>query len=94
MSVEVVAFDHVYVAVRDLEISEAFYDPLMRCLGFRKGTMPIGGEPHLHYFNRLALDDFGYNHGLDDSLGGWCCRRRCTGCEDHAGNHEDTKGNE
>lgn len=53
MPLEVVALDHLYVTVRDLAVSEAFYDPVMRCLGFRKGTTPIGGEPHRHYFNRV-----------------------------------------
>src|SRR5262249_30971312 len=24
----------------------------MRALGFKKGTLPIGGEPHCHYYNR------------------------------------------
>jgi glyoxylase I family protein len=52
-ALEVVALDHVYLSVLDLERSEAFYDPVMRCLGFRKGTLPIGGEPHRHYFNRV-----------------------------------------
>lgn len=52
-SVDVTALDHLYVAVRDLARSEAFYDPVMRLLGFRKGTFPIGGERHLHYFNRV-----------------------------------------
>jgi catechol 2,3-dioxygenase-like lactoylglutathione lyase family enzyme len=50
---EVTALDHVYVTVADLARSEAFYDPVMRLLGFRKGTTPIGGEPHVHYFNRV-----------------------------------------
>jgi catechol 2,3-dioxygenase-like lactoylglutathione lyase family enzyme len=52
MKLEVVALDHIYVSVRDLAASEAFYDPVMRLLDFRKGTAPIAGEPHLHYFNR------------------------------------------
>jgi catechol 2,3-dioxygenase-like lactoylglutathione lyase family enzyme len=53
MELEVVALDHLYVSVRDLDASEAFYDPVMHCLGFRKGTSPIAGEPHRHYFNRV-----------------------------------------
>lgn len=44
--------DHVYVAVRDLGRSEAFYDRVMAVLGFRKRENPIGGDPHLHYYNR------------------------------------------
>lgn len=51
--VTVTTVDHVYVAVRDLERSQRFYDAVMRLLGFRKGTAPIGGEPHLHYFNQV-----------------------------------------
>lgn len=52
--VDVTAVDHVYVAVRDLARSVAFYDRVMRLLGFKKGTSPIGGEPHAHYFNRVT----------------------------------------
>jgi glyoxylase I family protein len=50
--VRVTAIDHIYVAVSDLRRSERFYDRLMRFLDFRKGTNPIDGEPHLHYYNR------------------------------------------
>jgi glyoxylase I family protein len=53
-AVEVTALDHVYVTVTDLGRSVAFYDPVMRLLGFRKGTTPIEGEPHAHYFNRVT----------------------------------------
>jgi len=52
-TLEVTALDHVYVTVGDLARSEAFYDAVMRLLGFRKSTTPIAGEPHLHYFNRV-----------------------------------------
>jgi glyoxylase I family protein len=52
--VDVTALDHIYVTVTDLRRSEAFYDPVMRALGFRKGTLAIGGEPHVHYFNRVT----------------------------------------
>jgi len=51
MALEVSGVDHIYVAVSDLARSVAFYDPVMRLLGFRKGTKPIAGEPHVHYFN-------------------------------------------
>ena len=54
MSIDVGAVDHVYVAVSDLARSEAFYDGVMRLLGFKKGTAPIAGERHLHYFNRVT----------------------------------------
>jgi glyoxylase I family protein len=52
--IEVTGVDHVYIAVRDLGRSEAFYDSIMKLLGFRKGTTPIGGERHLHYFNPVT----------------------------------------
>ena len=54
MSIEVGGIDHVYVAVRDLGRSVAFWDPVMRLLGFRKGTKAMAGEPHVHYFNRVT----------------------------------------
>ena len=51
--VEVIGIDHIYLAVRDLARSEAFYDPVMMgVLGFRKGTGDIANEPHRHYYNR------------------------------------------
>lgn len=54
MAVEVTALDHIYVAVADLNRSERFYDVVMKILGFRKGTKPIAGERHLHYFNPVT----------------------------------------
>ncbi len=57
MSVEVVGLDHIYITVGDLARSEEFYDRLMRVLGFRKSERPIGGDPHIHYYNR----QFGYS---------------------------------
>lgn len=54
MDIEVTAVDHIYVTVSDLSRSIAFYDGVMKVLGFRKGTMPIAGEPHAHYFNRIT----------------------------------------
>jgi len=54
---EVIGIDHVYVAVSDLAVSEAFYDrALMQALEFRKNTFTIDGDPHIQYFNR----HFGY----------------------------------
>ena len=53
MKVEVIGLDHIYVAVRDLSVSAAFYDAVMRFLDFRKGTVPVAGAPHLHYYNRV-----------------------------------------
>ncbi len=52
--VNVTGIDHLYVAVSDLPRAEAFYDPIMELLGFKKGTRPIAGEPHVHYFNRVT----------------------------------------
>ncbi len=49
---EIVGLDHLYLAVRDMSVSIAFYDPLMKALGFKKGAEAIGGDPHVHYFNR------------------------------------------
>jgi len=43
--------DHVFVAVRDLRVSEQFYDHVMDVLGFRKWEVPIG-DPHVVYYNR------------------------------------------
>ena len=48
---EVIALDHIYLAVSDMERSERFYDQVMQLLGFRKGDKAIAGEPHAHYFN-------------------------------------------
>jgi glyoxylase I family protein len=49
---DVTGIDHLYVAVSDLDRSIAFYDPIMRLLGFHRGNDPIAGERHVHYFNR------------------------------------------
>jgi glyoxylase I family protein len=43
--------DHLYVTVRDLARSQAFYDPVLEALGFRKRVVPIDGDPHVLYFN-------------------------------------------
>jgi len=51
---EVTGIDHIYISVSDLERSELFYDMvLMDTLGFRKNKFPIGGDPHIQYFNRF-----------------------------------------
>ena len=49
---ELAGVDHIYLAVGDFDRSRLFYDRVMRTLGFKKGTFPIAGEPHCHYFNR------------------------------------------
>ena len=52
MPVEVIGIDHVYLAVRDLARSVAFYDPVMAVLGYRKAESTIAGDPHVHFYNR------------------------------------------
>jgi glyoxylase I family protein len=54
MAIKVTTVDHVYVAVSSLPRAEAFYDRVMELLGFKKGTAPIGGDPHVHYFNQVT----------------------------------------
>jgi glyoxylase I family protein len=50
--VEVIGIDHVYVTVRDLARSRRFYDGVMRVLGYKQVESMIGGDPHVHYYNR------------------------------------------
>ncbi len=50
---QVTGIDHIYLAVSDLGVSEAFYDRVMPALGFRKNRFVIGGDPHVQYYNRL-----------------------------------------
>jgi glyoxylase I family protein len=52
MTVEVIGIDHVFFAVRNVRVSEEFYDRVMSVLGFRKWEAPIAGEPHVIYYNR------------------------------------------
>ena len=52
MPVEIIGIDHVYVTVRDLLRSEAFYDRALTVLGYRKVSSTIAGDPHVHYYNR------------------------------------------
>jgi len=47
----IVGVDHIYLTVADFDRSEAFYDLVMRALGFKKGDKQIGGDRHAHYFN-------------------------------------------
>jgi glyoxylase I family protein len=56
MPTEMSGIDHIYIAVRDIQRSEAFYDMAMPLLGFRKNAFSLGGAPHVQYFNR----HFGY----------------------------------
>jgi catechol 2,3-dioxygenase-like lactoylglutathione lyase family enzyme len=52
MPVEVIGIDHIYLAVRDLSQSSAFYDRVMVVLGYCKLESETGAEPHVHYYNR------------------------------------------
>jgi glyoxylase I family protein len=52
MSFEVIGIDHIYVAVRDLQASEKWYDRVMPLLGFRKNSFLNEGDLHLQYYNR------------------------------------------
>jgi len=52
MPVEVIGIDHVYLTVRDLARSEAFYRGVMEVLGYRPAHSTIGGDPHVHFYNR------------------------------------------
>jgi len=62
-ALDVIAVDHLYVAVSDFTRSVAFYDAVMRLLGFKKGTSPIAGEPNTHYFNRVTQYSIRPAHG-------------------------------
>ncbi len=50
--VEALGLDHVYLTVADLTRAARFYDAVLGALGFRRAEGPIGGEPHVHYWNR------------------------------------------
>lgn len=52
MPVEVIGIDHVYLTVSDLARSKRFYDGVMKVLGYAQVEAPIGGDPHVHYYNR------------------------------------------
>ena len=49
---EVIGIDHIYLAVRDLEVSRRHYDVVMKILGFRSGSFRIDDEDHASYYNR------------------------------------------
>lgn len=53
---EIIGIDHIYIAVSDLTLAEAFYDRVFPALGFRKSSFQIGGDDHVQYYNR----HFGY----------------------------------
>jgi catechol 2,3-dioxygenase-like lactoylglutathione lyase family enzyme len=50
--VEVIGLDHVYLTVTELARARAFYDAVLGALEFERAEEPIGGDPHLHYWNR------------------------------------------
>jgi catechol 2,3-dioxygenase-like lactoylglutathione lyase family enzyme len=49
---EVIGLDHVYLTASDLPRAKRFYDAMLGALGFRSAEEPIGGDPHVHYWNR------------------------------------------
>jgi glyoxylase I family protein len=49
MTCSLTGIDHIYLSVRDMEVSEIFYDRVMEALGLHKGDKPIAGERHAHY---------------------------------------------
>lgn len=52
-SVEVIGIDHVYLTVRDVAASEAFYDAVLGAvLGFRRSEFTLAGARHVQYYNR------------------------------------------
>jgi catechol 2,3-dioxygenase-like lactoylglutathione lyase family enzyme len=51
--IEVVGLDHLYLAVGDMARSEPWYDTVFGLLDYRKIDVPIAGDPHAHYFNRV-----------------------------------------
>jgi glyoxylase I family protein len=52
VNVEVIGIDHIYIAVSNLERSEAFYDRVLPMLGFRKNTFMNEDDYHIQYYNR------------------------------------------
>ncbi len=53
MAIEIIAIDHIYITVSQLERSEVFYDGVMRLLGMRKGDGLVGGQRHVNYFKPI-----------------------------------------
>jgi len=50
---DVIGIDHIYITVRELARSEAFYDQLfLAILGFRKNQFTLCNTPHIQYYNR------------------------------------------
>lgn len=48
---EVIGIDHIYITVRELARSEAFYDQVfLAILGFRKNQFTLGNVPHIQYY--------------------------------------------
>ena len=48
----IIGIDHLYLSVSDLARAEVWYDRVLPLLGFRKNRFPIGGDPHVQYYNR------------------------------------------
>jgi len=50
--IEITGIDHIYISVRDMALSEQFYDTVFRTLGFNKNSFVFGTEKHIQYFCR------------------------------------------
>ena len=81
MPVEVICIDHVFVPVQDLAAAEAFYDKVMRVLGFRKGPVSDKVSPRARYDNRhltywiVAREDASGEAGTGQSAPSHLCFR-------------------
>ena len=54
---EVTGIDHIYITVSDLARSQTFYTTVLgQILGFRHNHFTLGGQAHVHFYNR----HFGY----------------------------------
>ncbi len=51
---EITGIDHIYIAVSDLTVSEAFYDKAMPALGFRKSVFELGRDRHIQYSTAIS----------------------------------------
>lgn len=50
---ELIGFDHIYIAVSDLQKSETFYDLVfLKVLQFKKNKFALNHDPHIQYYNR------------------------------------------
>ena len=53
MATEIIGIDHIYLSVKSLESSVAYYDTVLgEILGFRKNSFTLNGNPHVQFYNR------------------------------------------